>query len=493
MVLTSTSKESQHGKDVPSPPITPSRGSRSNPTNSLAEKMVQKAGHPSTAFLYGVVAGTSMLSLLLLALYLCSTGHGWEELQMQKLLWWDAWYLGRISEQDVAELPIGCLDFSLNSFARGERHISPDDNERSVTDGTVQPTAAEQEAHASSNIIFLHFNKKLSTFRYLCSVESAAHMNTKHSISIHAENVMDFETKLQGWRSAVGPEIAGRVHIKPLEYDEYFADTPLEEWWKSGSYNNSYWVGQNLGNAYRLAAVYKEGGTYLDMDIISLNSLGAAGRYVAREQIDVINNAALSFPKGDGLLWAIMEEFVAGWNGYLWANNGPYAVTRTFQKKCQKSVYHLGLVPTQTPTPQNKSTQHSRRQSSPSSRPEPTPTRPTHHLLPRAKKLAFGLSHANYADPSILHDHPYCADMNVLRPSRFYPIHYSRRSNLTNDWTLSCGKLQAMKRESLGLHWWHKMVADDELLHRESLLGRVMRTQCPAVVDAYGLRALGIE
>lgn len=73
------------------------------------------------------------------------------------------------------------------------------------------------------------------------------------------------------------------------------------------------------GNAFRLAVLWRFGGTYFDLDIISVNSLTQTTpdgktiplrRFIAREEPQQLNNAALRFPKDDPMLWEIMVNFV---------------------------------------------------------------------------------------------------------------------------------------------------------------------------------------
>ena len=74
------------------------------------------------------------------------------------------------------------------------------------------------------------------------------------------------------------------------------------------------------GNAFRLAVLWKIGGIYLDMDIISLNSMEGrvVGRTAAREDATRINNALLSFPEKDPFIWRVMQVFRDNFQGYKW-------------------------------------------------------------------------------------------------------------------------------------------------------------------------------
>ncbi|KAJ3293968.1 hypothetical protein HK104_004068 [Borealophlyctis nickersoniae] len=249
-----------------------------------------------------------------------------------KLLWWDAWVLGRITEEELMALNVGCRDFLLGPWY--PRAVKLEDAQMIALskNATQGGGAAEVEEEADAdlgasietdiatipkNIYYLHYNEEFTTFRYLCSIESAARRNPAHTVTIHAANAPDFETKLQPWRSTVPRSISSRVRISDLKYEHYFRNTPLEEWYKREEWKKSHWVGQNLGNAYRLALLWHEGGMYMDLDIIMMNPLEGVGRAMARED-HKINNAALHFPAKDPFLWDLMEEFVEHFNGYAW-------------------------------------------------------------------------------------------------------------------------------------------------------------------------------
>ena len=131
-------------------------------------------------------------------------------------------------------------------------------------------------------IHFVHYNSRLSTPRYLCSIESAARHNPDYKIILHVKNANEMRQSLRRWLNATGlipssthslSHAPTRFSIQELAWSEYFSHTPLDSWFRSGEYLNSSWVLQNLGNAYRMGVLWKHGGTYLDLDIVSVNSL----------------------------------------------------------------------------------------------------------------------------------------------------------------------------------------------------------------------------
>lgn len=131
-----------------------------------------------------------------------------------------------------------------------------------------------------------------------------------------------------------------RLEIRDIDYENTFSDTPLEYWYSSGKFKETRWEKQNLGNALRLALLWKYGGTYMDMDIISLNPLPNI-RMVGREDGTRANNAMLSLSRHDPFVWSIMTIFAENFDGWHWAQNGPLAVTRALVRDCIPDVARL--------------------------------------------------------------------------------------------------------------------------------------------------------
>ncbi|KAJ3160878.1 hypothetical protein HDU86_008240 [Geranomyces michiganensis] len=317
----------------------PLPASRSNRRAHKSKRLFSAAKSKSAVkpiVLYSTIACVSVVSVLAILAYTSYSSGALHKIHKtvaaKKLIWWDSWFHGRVTPEEIAKLPKKCLDYRLSMFHGIVNAVTPSDSEVSFNpklhSAAKQTTGNDQTGISAApltsltstpkSIYFLHFNPEFTMFRYACSIESAARMNPDHTITVLAKNVSDFQRKLEPWRKAVGNKIGNRVRVRRIDYTGYFQGTPFEPWWRDGRWRQSHWVGQNLGNALRLAVIYKEGGVYLDMDIISLNPLPSVGRSIAREEKIRINNAALSFPSLDPLLWALMEEFVLGWDGYAW-------------------------------------------------------------------------------------------------------------------------------------------------------------------------------
>jgi hypothetical protein len=202
----------------------------------------------------------------------------------------------------------GCVEFEEAAKHPGTHFLGPQD------------TLASTESIASipKTLYFVHYNDYLSAPRYLCSLESAAAHNKDHQIVVFARNSTNFINDIERWSRASGLYNTNRIVVKELVWDDYMKNTPLQSWYRGGEYKKSHWVRQNLGNAFRLGILWKHGGIYLDLDIISMNPISAMGRSLGKQDSFWFNNAFLSVPPKDPFVWDLMEEFVAGFKGYIW-------------------------------------------------------------------------------------------------------------------------------------------------------------------------------
>ncbi|KAJ3417443.1 Lactosylceramide 4-alpha-galactosyltransferase [Chytridiales sp. JEL 0842] len=319
----------------------------------------------------------------------------------------------------------GCRAFDLAASKPGTHFLGP----------KSQLASPESIASIPKQLFFIHYNDKLTNPRYLCSLESAAAQNPEHKIIVYARNTTGFRTSIERWKGEVlGVNGTGRFEVRELIWDDGMKGTPLQEWYRSGTYKKSNWVRQNLGNALRLALLWKFGGVYLDMDIISMNPISGVGRSLGKQDSFWFNNAFLSFPKADPFMWQLMEEFVAGFRGYIWARNGPKMVTRTFLSRCRRPP-----------------------------------------INGTAQKQA-----------------PECEGIGIADAERFYPIQFENRTLLFQPYEEACDTLGKFAEQSIGLHWWHRKVEDSRQLHKTTVLVKVMKSHCPNVFKVYGADGMGV-
>ncbi|KAK8665747.1 hypothetical protein V6N13_005909 [Hibiscus sabdariffa] len=136
-------------------------------------------------------------------------------------------------------------------------------------------------------------------------------------------------------------------------------NTPAESWLdtlKNGRQDpGSIPLSYNLSNLIRLAALYKYGGVYLDVDFIVLkdfmglwNAIGAQSTSSITKKWTRINGAAMVFHEGHPILHDFLQEFAATYDGSKWGHNGPYLISRVIRRVENKPGYNLTVLPPKT-------------------------------------------------------------------------------------------------------------------------------------------------
>ncbi|KAJ3344491.1 Lactosylceramide 4-alpha-galactosyltransferase [Entophlyctis luteolus] len=291
---------------------------------------------------------------------------------------------------------------------------------------------------------FIHYGGKFKKAFYMCSVESAARQNPRHTVFVHTSNALDFETNIANWRVSVGRAVSDRVKSIALDMDEVFSGTPIQGWWQRDEYTTGQFGQQQVGNALRLALLWKYGGVYADMDIISINSVDGMGRSIAADDKSMINNAFLSFPQNDPFMMVLMEVFVRDYNADVWGFNGPWLVTKVYNGLCRVDA-----------------------------------------RTDQKGDVVNGVS-----ETSAENARASCRNLTVAAPYRFHLVHTDDRETLYENWSKSCGILRDMASTSVGVHAWKRFPVGAKV-PKDSLIVKIMDDACPAVSKVFSDQQLG--
>jgi hypothetical protein len=190
--------------------------------------------------------------------------------------------------------------------------------------------------------------------------------NPGHRVIIYAKDARDFQHKIAQvllnstaarGKGGVGAQLASslQVEVRSVDFDTVFKGTPLEEWYYGRYLKLAKRPILDLCDAMRLALLYTLGGTYLDLDIMSLNRMDGLGRAMAAVDegatepthlsfhakqapwggLFFIGNALFRFPPRDPFILAVMEELPRRYDPLKWANTGPYLITRVYENRCR--------------------------------------------------------------------------------------------------------------------------------------------------------------
>ncbi|KAI8610326.1 nucleotide-diphospho-sugar transferase [Chytriomyces sp. MP71] len=236
----------------------------------------------------------------------------------------------------------GCKSFNEAAQSPGTHTV---DVRGIAPNNDITPTSNSPRSVAK-RISFILYNEQFKNPRYLCSIESAARQNPHHEVVLYAKNITNFiESTGEWYRNTVSrnSHFRKQFQILELDWDSSFHGTPLESWWRRKVYKKSKWVNQNLGNAFRLSTLWKHGGVYLDMDIVSLNPVGHVGKVIGCQiKPDILNNAFFSFEARDPFVWLMVEEFGSKWSRM---------VERTYTKNCKKDSSVFAGIWRENPIP----------------------------------------------------------------------------------------------------------------------------------------------
>ncbi|DBA72268.1 TPA: hypothetical protein ACH3X2_010652 [Trebouxia sp. C0005] len=196
-----------------------------------------------------------------------------------------------------------------------------------------QDAAADQDCAFDSKVIFTDvFGSSNKSPWLLCAIESSMTKLGNNSVTVLTDNLDDFAVN---WPSKLPNP--GRV----VSVSKCLEGTPLRGWLDSPELASSRYRQQNIANALRLAALYKSGGIYLDLDIIPLHKelfesdLASISQQCEESECGnafFLNNAYLSFPAKDRFLHKLMETFVVEYQGSIWGFNGPRLVSSLYKR-----------------------------------------------------------------------------------------------------------------------------------------------------------------
>ena len=196
-----------------------------------------------------------------------------------------------------------------------------------------QAAGPEQDCKFDTKVLFTDvYGSSAKSPWLLCAVESAMGMLGNTSVTVLTDDLHEFSLN---WPQGL-PNPG-----KPVSVSKCLEGTPLRKWLDSPELASSHYRQQNIANALRLAALYKSGGTYLDLDIIPLSKelfdpdLASISQQCEEAECGdgfFLNNAFLSFPAKNKFVHKLMEAFVLEFNGNIWGWNGPRLVSNLYKR-----------------------------------------------------------------------------------------------------------------------------------------------------------------
>ena len=203
-------------------------------------------------------------------------------------------------------------------------------------------------------ILFLHITDA-TRLRPIeeCAIQSAARLNPRFQVLLVSNSLQSSEHaggNNDGFPLYPRDPAMASLPFPPrcvrLQYEAALAGTPLERWYAAHGHNASNpRLNVILADVLRMALLYKIGGAYLDLDLISIAPLpsGSLAHSIGMQQHRKatreghrtawqLNNAALLFrcPRS-AILQALMVAFAQKYEPSVWGTGGPMLYTRVWR------------------------------------------------------------------------------------------------------------------------------------------------------------------
>lgn len=252
-------------------------------------------------------------------------------------------------------------------------------------------------------------------------------------VTLHVPDAVEFVEVLRS--SDLDLFLSDRILIYEENITRRFNNTPFRPWYAKGLVERYPPVGskkrphitpfynQNIANALRLAIIYEEGGTYMDLDyFVKGNIMNLPfNTLTLYDDKGHINNSFLRFKPRHAFLKVAMKTFVRYFEPYKWGKQGPLLMDST------------------------------------------------NRLCRRDRVCGWFLK-----------------KMTILPQETTSPVHFRDVSDLTIGETETSQKLQLTVRKSLLVHWWDHMLMKPRFnstkvraIDSTSLLYKLSAESCP--------------
>lgn len=122
-----------------------------------------------------------------------------------------------------------------------------------------------------------------------------------------------------------------------LNLSAVFQGTPLESWYYESGWNTSEYRVVHLSDSLRYLLLWKNGGIYLDLDFIIVDSLNDTRNGAVYQAPDDPANGMLFFDRGHPFLLEVLNSIKDHYNRNAFSCIGPLLLKSIYKKLCETS------------------------------------------------------------------------------------------------------------------------------------------------------------
>ncbi|XP_042892332.1 alpha-1,4-N-acetylglucosaminyltransferase-like [Penaeus japonicus] len=199
-----------------------------------------------------------------------------------------------------------------------------------------RPQPLQWEPPSNYTIYFTQTScRDVLTVREACAVESAS-LHHPHRPILVFLTAPDPDRDQPLLKMILG---LGNVRLAWLDLDQVFDDEKLREW-----HQDRQWMFSEgrtfaeVSDAVRAEMLRRFGGTFVDLDAITLRSLPSSNNWLGRLDSALVNTAISSFVPGHPVLQSVVDNIPSSFDPYGCCSIGPNLFTRILHQECPKNV-----------------------------------------------------------------------------------------------------------------------------------------------------------
>ena len=240
-------------------------------------------------------------------------------------------------------------------YLRNHDQISEDDvSIKSVVKWSTKKTLDDnQNVKKGNDRIFFHETSGETEFslRQTCSIESAAHHNRHRPVQIFIQPQQEYQSTLNS--SSTWLRVLQQYsNIQVIVIDDlglYFRDSPLEQWYFKGDWHKSPFRVEHMSDYIRIVSLYKEGGMFLDLDIVTMKPydgyLFRNFTLIESSLNDQITNAVMHLDRDHRLISEIIDLMAQEYDPDEYTFHGPQVMSLALSRSCNMTFSHRSSCP----------------------------------------------------------------------------------------------------------------------------------------------------